>query len=121
MPEPAAVAREAAEELGAEMDPGLPGCVERILVRSRGTDAAGLANGDTLGAFIVAAADAGCRVVGDFRADAGERPARPFIERHLRRQMGIDEGMSPERDAVIDTVVAVLLRHGSGNGATGRA
>lgn len=99
------------------MDPGLPGCVERILVRSRGTDAAPLPNGDTLGAFIVAAADAGCRVVGEFRGRAGERPAHSFLERQLRRQMGIDEGMSPDRDAVVDTVVAVLLRRGAESGA----
>lgn len=112
--DPVTVARSSAQELGAEMDPGLPGCVERILGRSRG--AVGVsADGDTLGAFIVAAADAGCRLVAAFAARTGERPATPFLKRQLQREMGIDEGMSPDHDTVIDTVVEVLLRSaGSG-------
>lgn len=113
MLDPAAVAREAAQELGAEMDPGLPGCVERILSRSRGTKGMALADGETLGDFIVAAADTGCRLLNDFRTRVGEPPAWSYVQRQLQRQMGIDEGMSPERDAVIDTLVAVLMHRGA--------
>jgi hypothetical protein len=88
-----AIARRAAERLGAEMDPALPDGVARVLTRSRRSPDGDLPDGADLATFVVAAAAFGCRLSAGTSGTA--EPTRATLERRLRRQFGIDEGMSP--------------------------
>ncbi|MCW5700558.1 MAG: hypothetical protein KIT00_12025 [Rhodospirillales bacterium] len=111
--DPDDVARQAAQDLGAEMDPGLPACVQNILTHSPSSDPGSLINADSLGAFIVATARAGVRIIADLRENLAP-PGHALVQRRLQREMGIDEGMSPDHDTVIDTIVETLI-HAHGN------
>lgn len=71
--DPDDVARQAAQDLGAEMDPGLPACVQNILTHSPSSDPGSLINADSLGAFIVATARAGVRIIADLRENLAPR------------------------------------------------
>lgn len=111
MAEPRDVARRAALRLGAEMDPSFPNRVERVLARNgdsgtSGTD--GLGDGHDLGTFLVTAAHMACGIH-DALITRTDRPARIFVEQRLRREMGIDEGMSPDHDSIIDAVADAVL------------
>ncbi|TVR98901.1 MAG: hypothetical protein EA406_05330 [Rhodospirillales bacterium] len=95
--------------LGAEMDPSFPNRVERVLARNGEADTHGLTDGHDLGTFLVTAAHIACGIHAALirRTD---RPARVFVEERLRREMGIDEGMSPDHDSIIDAVADAVLR-----------
>lgn len=108
MAEPRDVARRAALRLGAEMDPSLPNRVERVLARNGDSGAGGLGDGHDLGTFLVAAAHMACGIH-DALIIRTDRPARVFVEQRLRREMGIDEGMSPDHDSIIDAVADAVL------------
>jgi hypothetical protein len=110
LPTPETIARLAAARLAADMDPGLPACVDRILRLSNGTVPDTLADPGTLGSFIVATAHLGCALP----AVLSRNPlsARADLEAQLRRVMGIDEGVSADHDNVIEAVVAELAAGG---------
>jgi|APTNR8051073442_1049403.scaffolds.fasta_scaffold57661_1 hypothetical protein len=111
--DPDDLARRAALRLGAEMDPALPRCVDTILRESPGTAPDDLVRGGTLGAFIVACCHVGCGIDAENRRRT-ERPSALWLADQLRREMGIDEGMSHDHDAVIDAVVHVLSADAKG-------
>lgn len=105
--DPGDVARRAALRLGAEMDPSLPRCVDTILRDSPGTDPDELVRAGSLGAFIIACCHVGVGIDAEQRRRT-ERPSMLWLADQLRREMGIDEGMSHDHDTVIDAVVHVL-------------
>ena len=107
--EPGAVARAAAARLAAEMCPGLPDNVARVLAKGDGPGADGFSDGGDLASLVVAAAHVGCRLYADLRART-DRPAAVYLEQKLRREMGIDEGLSDDLDRMIDAVVDALMR-----------
>jgi hypothetical protein len=104
----ATIAERAAMELSAEMDPSLPSRVSRVLQSrvAQGRDAR--PSRDDLASFLVAAAEAGCALCAATGGTVGGR-GRFLLARRLRREMGIDEGMSPDHDRVIDAVVEALM------------
>jgi hypothetical protein len=107
--EPGMIARAAAEKLAAEMCPGLPDDVARILGKGDGTGSEGPADGGDLASLIVAASRVGCTLYTELRART-DRPAAVYLEQKLRREMGIDEGLSDDLDRMIDAVVDALMR-----------
>ncbi len=107
MKDPDTVSRQVALRLSAEMDPSLGRCVDGILRKSPGTDPDALVNAGTIGAFIIAASHVGCGLAAGLRQRT-DRPSRLWLSDQLRREMGVDEGMSPDHDMVIDAVVDSL-------------
>jgi hypothetical protein len=107
-----AIARRAAERLGAEMDPALPGGVARVLTRSRRSPDGDLPDGADLATFVVAAAAFGCRLSAGTSGTA--EPTRATLERRLRRQFGIDEDMSPDHETIIDAVAEAICARDDG-------
>jgi hypothetical protein len=105
---PDAVAERAAGKLSAEMDPSIPARVARVLQSRATAGPAAKPARDGLAQFLVAAADAGCSLRAAIGGTVGES-ARFLLGRRLRREMGIDEGMSPDHDLVIDAVVDALI------------
>jgi hypothetical protein len=104
-----AIARDAAERLSAEMCPGLPDDVARVLGKGDGIGSDGPPDGGDLASLIVAASWVGCRLYADLRRRT-DRPAAVYLERKLRREMGIDEGLSDDLDRMIEAVVDVLMQ-----------
>ena len=107
--EPGAIARDAAERLSAEMCPGLPDDVARVLGKGDGIGSDGPSDGGDLASLIVAASRVGCALYAELRART-DRPAAVYLERKLRREMGIDEGLSDDLDRMIEAVVDALMR-----------
>jgi len=101
------IARQTAQRLGAEMDPSLPASVERALQKSFSSPGDTLSDGADIGTFIVTSAAAGCRIYADIALKT-HKPSSGYLERKLRSEMGIDEGMSPDHDNVIETIVSTL-------------
>ena len=104
-----AIARDAAERLSAEMCPGLPDGVARVLAKGDGTGSDGPPDGGDLASLVVAASWVGCRLYAELRART-DRPAAVYLEQKLRREMGMDEGMSDDHDRMIEAVVEALMR-----------
>ncbi|MGF1641383.1 MAG: hypothetical protein ACFCUO_10590 [Rhodospirillales bacterium] len=103
-----AIARAAAARLAAEMCPGLPAAVARI-VAARGEPGTGdPADSADLASMVVVASRLGCDLLAELRART-DRPAAGYLERRLRREMGIDEGMSDDLDRMVEAVVAALF------------
>lgn len=94
------------------MDPSLPASVERALQRSFSTPGDTLFDGEDIGTFIVTSAAAGCRIYAE-KALTSQRPSFGYLERKLRSEMGIDEGMSPDHDNVIETIASELINGGT--------
>jgi hypothetical protein len=103
------IARQAALDLSAAMDPSLSSRVDRVFSAASGADPKDPLDGGDLASFLVVAAGVACRIHGDLRSRT-ESPARSYIERRLRSEMGIDEGISPDHDAVVEALVAAVLR-----------
>lgn len=104
------VARQAALDLSAEMDPSLSSRVDRVLSARIGADPKDPLDGRDLASFLVVAAGIACQIHGELRRRT-DVPARSYLERRLRSEMGIDEGISPDHDSVVEALVAALL-HG---------
>lgn len=94
------------------MDPSLPACVERALHKRFSLPADTLFDGDDIGTFIVTSAAAGCRIYAEM-AVKSKQASFGYLERKLRSEMGIDEGMSPDHDNVIETIASELIDGGS--------
>lgn len=107
--EPGAIARKTAARLAAEMCPGLPDDVARVLGKGDGTGSEGPSDGGDLASLIVAASRVGCTLYAELRART-DRPAAIYLEQKLRREMGIDEGLSDDLDRMIEAVVDALMR-----------
>jgi len=105
-----AIARDAAERLSAEMCPGLPDNA-RVLGKDDGIGSDGPSDGGDLASLIVAASYVGYRLYADLRRRT-DRPAAVYLEQKLRREMGIDEGLSDDLDRMIEGVVDALMRSG---------
>lgn len=103
------IARRAALDLGAAMDPSLSGRVERVLNAAAGTDPEDPLDGGDLASFLVVAAGVACRLHGDLKQRT-DTPSRSYLERRLRSEMGVDEGLSPDHDTIVEALVAALLR-----------
>jgi hypothetical protein len=103
------IARQAALDLSAEMDPSLSSRVDRVLSANTGANPKNPLDGHDLASFLVVAAGIACQIHGDLRRRT-EVPARSYMERRLRSEMGIDEGISPDHDTVVEALVAALLR-----------
>jgi hypothetical protein len=107
--EPGAVGRTTAAMRAAEMCPGLPDDVARVLGKGDGTGLERPSDGGDLASLIVAASVVGCSLYTELRART-DRPAAVYLERKLRREMGIDEGLSDDLDRMIEAVVDALMR-----------
>lgn len=105
-----AIARQAALDLSATMDPSLSSCVDRVLSANAGANPKDPLEAGDLASFLVVAAGIVCRIHSDLRRRT-EAPARGYMEHRLRSEMGIDEGLSPDHDSVIEALVAVVLRN----------
>lgn len=101
------VARRAAAELGAEMDPSLPARIEGVLSRSSGTRPDRLCSADALASFLVASAHIGYEMMAAWPADAASAP-RFEIADHLARAMGVDPGMSADHERIVEAVAAAI-------------
>lgn len=102
------IARRAALRCGAEMDPSLPGQVERVLAAAGRPGAADPLDGRDLASFLVVAAAALCRIHRD-HSRRTDRPAHRYLERRLQSEMGIDEGAAPDREAIIEALVTEIV------------
>ena len=102
------IARRAALALSAEMDPSLSSRVDRVLSASTGPNPKNPLEGRDLASFLVVAAGIACKIHDDLSRRT-EAPARSYMERRLRSEMGIDEGLSPDHDYVVEALVAALL------------
>jgi hypothetical protein len=91
------------------MDPSLSARVERVLSAAAGADPKDPLEGDDLASFLVVAAGVACRLHGDLKRRT-DTPSPRYLERRLRSEMGIDEGLSPDHDNIIEALVAALLR-----------
>jgi hypothetical protein len=98
VPDAERIACAAAQALAADVDPSLPARVERALNGGR-------RDGDT--AFLIDAARHACRVAGGTTPNGGPLSAA-FIERRLRRELGLDDGMAPELEAMV-TALALAV------------
>lgn len=107
------IARQAALDLSATMDPSLASCVERVLGANSGANPKDPLEGSDLASFLVVAAGIACRIHGDLRRRT-DAPGRGYMEQRLRSEMGIDEGLSPDHDSVIEALVATVLRSPTG-------
>jgi hypothetical protein len=107
--EPGTIARTTAAMLAAEMCPGVPDDVGRILAKGDGSGADGFSDGGDLASLIVAASYVGCRLYADLRRRT-DRPAAVYLEQKLRREMGIDVGLSDDLDRMIEAVVDALMQ-----------
>jgi hypothetical protein len=107
--EPDAIARDTAERLAAEMCPGLPDDVARVLAKGDGTGADGPRDGGDFASLVVAASHVGCALYGELLART-DRPAAVYLESKLRREMGVDEGLSDDLDRMIEAVVDALMQ-----------
>jgi len=107
--EPGMIARDTADKLAAEMCPGLPDDVARILGKGDGIGSDGPSDGGDLASLIVAASRVGCGLYAELRART-DRPAAVYLEQKLRREMGIDEGLSDDLDRMIEAVVSALMQ-----------
>lgn len=107
--EPDAIARDIAERLAAEMCPGLPDDVARVLAKRDGTGADRPRDGGDLASLVVAASHVGCDLYGALR-ERTDRPAAVYLESKLRREMGIDAGLSDDLDRMIEAVVDSLMQ-----------
>jgi hypothetical protein len=105
-----AIARRAALDLSAAMDPSLSSRVERVLGANSGANPKDPLDGRDLASFLVVAAGIACKIHGDLSRRT-EAPARSYMERRLRSEMGIDEGISPDHDTIVEALVAAVL-HG---------
>lgn len=103
------IARQTALDLSATMDPSLSLCVDRVLSASSAANPKDPSEGSDLASFLVVAAGVACRIHGDLRRRTGT-PGRGYMEDRLRSEMGIDEGLSPDHDSVIEALVAAVLR-----------
>ena len=103
------VARQAALDLNAEMDPSLSSRVDRVLSANTGAHPKDPLDGRDLASFLVVAAGIACQIHEDLKRRT-QAPARNYMERRLRSEMGIDEGISPDHDSVVEALVAALLR-----------
>lgn len=102
------LARRAALRLGAEMDPGLPGRVERVLTADEQGGLQRALEGHDLASFLVATAAIACRVYQELRRKT-ETPAAVYLERRLQSEMGIDAGTAPDREVIIEALVAEVM------------
>jgi len=102
--EPDAIARDAARAIAADTDPSLPSRVETALAgRTR----------DCVAAFLVDAARHACRIGAGVSVN-GNALAAPVIERRLRREFGLDDGMPSEFDAIVAAIAEqIALRNAS--------
>ena len=107
--EPGAVGRTTAAMRAAEMCPGLPDDVAGVLGKGDGTGSERPSEGGDLASRIVAASVVGCALYTEPRART-DRPAAVYLERKLRREMGIDEGLSDDLDRMFEAVVDALMR-----------
>ena len=103
------IAKHAALDLGAVMDPLLSSRVDRVLSAATGADPKDPLDGGDLASFLVAAAGIACRIYADLKRRTGS-PSRSYMERRLRSEMGVDEGMSSDHDNIVEALVAALLR-----------
>jgi hypothetical protein len=102
--EPDAIAREAARAIAADTDPSLPSRVEAAL---------GGPARDCVAAFLVDAARHACRIGAGVSVN-GNPLAAQAIERRLRREFGLDDGMPSELDAIVAAIAEqVALHHAS--------
>jgi hypothetical protein len=109
--EPGAIARTTAVVLAAEMCPGVTDDVAGILAKGDGTGSDEPSDGGDLASLIVAASYVGCRLYADLRRRT-DRPAAVHLEQKLRREMGIDAGLSDDLDRMIEAVVDALMQGG---------
>ncbi len=104
------IARRAALNLSAEMDPCLSSRVDRVLSATTGANPKDPLDGGDLASFLVVAAGVACKIHGDLSRRT-DLPARSYMERRLRSEMGIDEGLSPDHDNVVEALIAAVLRN----------
>lgn len=104
------IARRAALDLSAAMDPSLSARVDRVLSAATSAEPKDPLDGRDLASFLVVAAGIACKIHGDLRRRT-ETPARSYMEHRLRSEMGIDEGISPDHDTIIEALVAAVLRN----------
>ena len=102
------IARQAALDLSAEMDPSLSSRVERVLSANTGANPKDPLDGRDLASFLVVAAGIACRIHGDLIRRT-EAPARSYMESRLRSEMGIDEGISPDHDTIVEALGTAVL------------
>lgn len=102
------LARRAALRLGADMDPSLPGRVERVLDAGGKKGDKDPLDGRDLASFLVVSAGVLCRIYGDLN-DRMRAPAYAFLERRLQSEMGIDEGISRDRETIIEALVTEIM------------
>lgn len=95
----ATIARLAARILAADADPSYPARVDALLRRAAGAREHAR---DPLAAFVLAAAEWGCRAAPASVAD--ERLA----DAYLRRQLGVDEGMAPDHERILAAIAEAL-------------
>jgi hypothetical protein len=105
------IARRAALDLSAAMDPSFSLRVDRVLSAATGADPQDPLDGGDLASFLVAAAGIACRIHSDLKRRT-DTPSRSYMERRLRSEMGIDEGLSGDHDNIIEALIAALL-HGA--------
>jgi hypothetical protein len=107
------LARRAAQRLGAELEPRLPGAVEAKL-RAGGEpperfEPVSLAV--SLATLVISAAKLGWDVYRDLTKDKKAAPAADVVARQLRIKLELGEGVSTEqRDMVIAVVVDELAK-----------
>ncbi|MGZ9107114.1 MAG: hypothetical protein ACXW3M_15205 [Rhodoplanes sp.] len=102
------IAKRAALDLSAAMDPSLSSRVDRVLSAATAADPKDPLDGGDLASFLVAAAGIACRIHTDLKRRT-DSPSWSYMERRLRSEMGIDEGVSPDHDNIVDALVAALL------------
>jgi hypothetical protein len=103
------IARRAALDLSGAMDPSLSARVECVLSAAAGEDPKDPLDGGDLASFLIVAAGVACRLHSDLKQRT-DTPSRSYLERRLRSEMGIDEGLSPDHDIIVEALVAALLR-----------
>jgi hypothetical protein len=100
MLDPVTIARAAALALAPDRDPSLP---ERTEKAFSGTE------GDCDAAFLVDAARHACRIA--TAAPAGTADGAFAFERRLRRELGLDDGMAADLDAVVAAIAEQIVSH----------
>jgi hypothetical protein len=109
--EPGAIARTTAAMLAEEMCPGMLNDVARILPKGDRAGSDKPSDGGDIASLIVAASYVGCRLYTDLRRRT-DRPVAAYLEQKLRREMGIDAGLSHDLDRMIEAVVDTLMQSG---------
>lgn len=101
MLDPDVIARETARAIAADIDPSLPSRVEKALTAL---------TRDCTAAFLVDAARHACRL-GNGALPDGKRQAPFVLEQRLRREFGLNDGMSAEFDAIVAAIAEQVAIH----------